>query len=664
MISNIQRASFILLIVFLAACSADRQFKAGNTAYEIGEYTKAIDRYKTAYKETKNLSEKRDMAFNLAESYRKLGQYQRSVIWYRNAIRRGHPNKMAALYYADALKASGKLKDAIEAYQVVLDSMPDNVQALNGKYSCEMIPEWKKNQTRFIVNNVRQLNSNQSDYGVAFNGKDNEIIFTSTRDASTNKRKSNITGQKYADLYISSFQIQRQKWGAPKLLDEEMVINTGDEDGAPSITESGDAMYFTRCRYDKSKDNGAQIYKVNQSRGEWSDPEMISISSDSLMTAHPAISADGDVIYFVSDMDGGQGGKDIWKSEKSGSGWSKPENLGAPINTPGDEMFPFIHANGDLYFASNYHPGLGGLDIFKASKDDDDKMQIQNLGVPVNSAGDDFGMVFFKETNKGFFTSNRKGSRGDDIYSFILPPKVYQVLGEVFNKETDQRERDATVRIIGTDGTMLKMKSKDGKFRMELKEDVEYIFAAFKKDFLNAKATANTIGLEDSKDFPVKLYITPTDAPIKVDNINYAFGKWELLQESQSALDSLVSVLEQNPTITIELMSHTDFVGSEQFNRDLSQKRALSVVNYLIAKGIAQDRLVAKGYGESWPKKVNRKLAREYDFLRRGDVLNEAFISELETEEQKETCKAINRRTEFKVLSTDYHEKFDPEPEK
>lgn len=664
MISKIHRASFILLLIFLTACSADRQYKIGNTAYKIGEYTKAIDRYKRAYKETKDLSKKREMAFDLAESYRRIGQYQRSVIWYRNAIRRGHPNKMAALHYADALRASRKLKDAMKAYQLVLDTMPDNIMALNGMKSCKMIPEWRKNQSRFIVNNVRQLNSNQSDYGVAFNGKDNEIIFTSNRDAATNKRKSNITGQKYADLFISSFQVQSQKWGAPRLLEEDMVINTADEDGAPSISETGNVMYFTRCKYEKTKENGAQIFKVNQSRGEWSDPEMISISNDSLLTAHPAISSDESELYFVSDMPGGLGGKDIWKATKNGSGWGEPENLGAPINTPGDEMFPFVHTNGDLYFASNYHPGMGGLDIFKTSKDDEGKIQIENLGVPVNSSGDDFGIVFFKDTDKGFFVSNRKGSRSDDIYSFVIPPKVYQVLGEVYNKETDRRERNATVRIIGTDGTMLKMKSKDGKFRMELKENVEYIFAAFKKGFLNAKATASTIGLEDGKDFPVKLFITPTDEPVKVDNIRYAFGKWELLKGSEVPLDSLVGVLRANPTITVEVMSHTDFVGSEQYNRNLSQKRALSVVNYLISKGIAEDRLVGKGYGESWPKKVNRKLARKHDFLKRGDVLNEEFISKLETDEQKEICKEINRRTEFKVLSTDYHEKFDPEPKK
>jgi peptidoglycan-associated lipoprotein len=209
----------------------------------------------------------------------------------------------------------------------------------------------------------------------------------------------------------------------------------------------------------------------------------------------------------------------------------------------------------------------------------------------------------------------------------------------------------------------MKMRTQNGKFKMKLKPETEYVFAAFKDGFLRDKATASTIGLDDSKDFTFQLYLTPTDSPIKVDNINYEFASFELLPESKVALDTVYQVLIFNPTITIELMAHTDYVGSDRANFELSQKRAQSVVDYLIEKGISPQRLVAKGYGETWPKEVTRDLARQYDFLKRNDVLTEEFIKKL-TPEQQQIANAINRRTEFRVLSTDFIEKFDAEPEK
>ncbi|MBT6763845.1 MAG: OmpA family protein, partial [Prolixibacteraceae bacterium] len=287
---------------------------------------------------------------------------------------------------------------------------------------------------------------------------------------------------------------------------------------------------------------------------------------------------------------------------------------------------------------------------------------VENMGSPVNSPADDFGIAFVPGENKGMFSSNRKGSRGDDLYSFVVPPTIFQVMGEVFDKETGEVMDGVTVRIIGTDGTNLKMRTQNGKFQLKLQPETEYIFAAFRDGFLRDKASANTLGMEDSKEFLFELFLTPTDSPIKVENINYEFGSWELLPASKLALDTVVQILVFNPTITIELMAHTDFVGSDQFNFDLSQKRAQSVVDYLIEKGINPQRLVAKGYGETWPKMVTRKLAEQNDFLKRNDELTEEFILKL-TEEQQELARAINRRTEFRVLSTDFIEKFDAEPE-
>jgi peptidoglycan-associated lipoprotein len=457
-------------------------------------------------------------------------------------------------------------------------------------------------------------------------------------------------------LFTSKFDVQKQKWDKPKLLEENELINTTVDEGAATLSGMGDQMIFTRCLYDKSKDLGAELYSANQSKGEWSEPTKIELVGDSLSAGQPSLSADGTTLYFVSDRPGGYGGKDIWMATGKGGSFEKPVNMGPEINTPGDEMFPVIRDNGELYFSSNYLPGIGGLDIFKAVKDEKGKWKVENMRAPINSPGDDFGMCFIKgDVEKGMFSSNRKGSKSDDIYSFYLPPKIFSASGEVSNKETNQKIDGAMVRIIGTDGTNLKVRADGGRFQYKLKPETEYVFAAFRDGFLIDKAKASTVGLTDSKDFHFQFKLSPTDEPIKVNNINYAFGSYDITQESKLALDTLVQLLIVNPTIKIELMAHTDFVGSDQFNSELSQKRAQAVVDYLISKGINAQRLVAKGYGETWPKKVTKEIAKQYDFLKKGDELNEAFIMKLPPDQQ-EIAKMLDRRTEFRVLSNDFHE--------
>ncbi len=661
---NVRLALLFLLIVLLSGCGAAKYGRDAMLSHDIGEYYRAIEKYRKASKKEKDREKRKQYAYNIAECYRYIGDYERAELYYKNAIRRGYDEDIALLHHADMLRATQQYEEAIETYRIYLDSVPGAERALAGLESIRKTQEWVANPTRHIINPIKELNSNASDYSPVFvSGRDNEIIFTSTRKAATGKRESNITGQNYADIFRATFGVQRQKWEEPKLLDENLIVDTEDEEGATTLSSTGEQMIFTRCRYDKTQALGAELYESSQSRGSWSDPIRVEVVGDSIIAAHPALNEDETVLYFVSDMPGGYGGKDIWRANKEGASYAKAVNLGPAINTPGDEMFPFVRDNGELYFSSNYHIGMGGFDIFVATEDEEGNWTIKNMGSPINSPSDDFGISYVVGENKGMFSSNRKGSRGDDIYSFMVPPKVYAVEGEVFNKETGNKIDGATIRIIGTDGTNLKMRTKDGKFKLKLKPETEYIFAAFKDGFLRDKAAANTIGLADSKDFRFELYLTPTDAPIKVENISYEFGSWELLPESKVSLDTLVQILVFNPTITIELMAHTDYVGSDQFNFDLSQKRAQSVVDYLIEKGINPQRLVAKGYGETWPKKVTRKMAKKYDFLKRNDVLTEEFILKL-PEAQQEIARAINRRTEFRVLSTDFIERFDAEPEK
>lgn len=647
----------ILLVVILSSCSARMYMKHAATSYEIGEYYSSIEKYRKAYRSPKLRQEKADMAFRVAESYYHLSDFAKAIVWYKNAIKQKNSDPMCMLHYADCLKATQKYEDAMVWYQTYLGVKPDDQYAKNGVAACKVATGWLDKPSRYLVNVVKELNSKDNDYCPVFvGGRDNEVIFTSTRETTTGKRKSNITGTRYADLFTSKYLVQKQKWETPKLLDENESINTANDEGAATLSDRGDLMIFTRCRYDKTKDLGAELLASNQTRGNWSDPVLLELVGDSLSAAHPSLSADGSTLYFVSDRPGGYGEKDIWMAKGKGNTFEKPVNLGPEINTPGDEMFPYIRENGDLYFSSNYLPGLGGLDIFKATKDEKGKWKVENMKAPINSPGDDFGITFIKgDIDKGLFSSNRKGSYSDDIYSFYLPPKIFNASGEIFNKETNQKIDGAMVRIIGTDGTNLKVRANGGRFQHKLKPDTEYVLAAFKDGYLNDKARLSTIGLEDSKDFKFIFKLAPTDQPIKVNNINYAFGSYQITEESKAALDTVVQLLVLNPTIKIELMAHTDYVGSDQFNSELSQKRAQSVVDYLISKGINPERLVAKGYGETWPKKVTKEIAKQYTFLKKGDELTEEFILKLPPDQQ-EIAKAINRRTEFRVLSNDFHE--------
>lgn len=647
-----------MMAVLLCACAGQRSMHSAQVSYEIGEHYNAMDKYRKAYRNQRMKEDKAEVAFRIAESYFKISEFSKASVWYKNAIKRNYNDPLCMLHYADCLRAMQKYEDAATWYQTYLGVKPEDQYAKNGLESSKVAEDWLNKPSRFVVGIVKELNSKVSDYSPVFvGGKDNEVIFSSSRDGATGKRTSNITGTRYSDLFTSQFEVQKQKWGTPKLVEENQQINTTSDEGAATLSSNGSLMIFTRCIFDKTKDKGAELFAANQSHGDWTEPTLLELVGDSLIAAQPSLSEDGTKLYFVSDRPGGYGGKDIWVATENGGGaFGEPENLGPEINTPGDEMFPTIRDNGELYFSSNYHPGLGGLDIFKAVKDDKDKWLIENLKAPVNSPGDDFGMTFIKgDVTKGLFTSNRKGSRSDDIYSFYLPPKVFNVNGEIENSETSQKIDGALIRIIGTDGTNMKMRADGGRFQLKLKPETEYVIAAFKDGFLNDKVKTSTVGLEDSKDFKFLFKLAPTDEPVKINNINYAFGSYEITDESKASLDSVVQLLTLNPTITIELMAHTDFVGSKEFNSELSQKRAQSVVEYLISKGINPARLVAKGYGETWPKKVTRALAKQYDFLKRNDELSEEFIMRL-TPEQQEIAKALNRRTEFRVLSNDFHE--------
>lgn len=329
------------------------------------------------------------------------------------------------------------------------------------------------------------------------------------------------------------------------------------------------------------------------------------------------------------------------------------ENVGAPINTEGDEMFPTFRPNGDLYFSSDGHPGMGGLDIFIAKPDTaSGTWRIEHPGYPLNSQGDDFGMTFDGLHNRGFFSSNRGDGKGwDHIYSFENPEIVQTVKGWVYEQEGYELTQ-ALVYMVGNDANMKLSVKGDGSFTQEIKPGVDYVFLGTCKGFLNHKEQLR-VSLSASRPNTRRSSLASITAPVLIDNIFYDFDKATLRPESTKALDELIKLLNENPNVTIELSAHCDYRGPSAYNKALSQRRAESVVDYLIAHGIAKDRLSPVGYGKEKPKTIRKKLTETYTFLKEGDVLTEDFIKKLKPEEQ-EVCNQLNRRTEFIVLRTTY----------
>ncbi len=416
----------ILLVILLGSCSARKYLNSAATSYEIGEYFNSIERYKKAYRSQKLRNEKSNIAFRVGEAYYHLSDFAKAAVWYKNAIKQKNSDPMCMLHYADCLKATLKYEDAIVWYQTYLGVKPDDQYAKNGLEACKAAPDWLDKPNRYMVNIVKELNSRDNDYCPVFvGGRDNEVIFTSTRDATTGgKRKSAITGTRFADLLTSKFEVQKQKWGAPKLLDENLSINTASDEGAATLSARGDLMIFTRARYDKSKDMGTELLVANQSRGQWSEPTKLELVGDSIIAAHPSLSADGTELYFVSDRPGGYGGKDIWMAKGKGNAFDKPVNLGPEINTPGDEMFPFIRENGDLYFSSNFHPGIGGLDIFKAVMGEDKKWHVENMKAPINSRATILELLLLKvKLKRGCSPRTAKAQKATIFIHFIFLQK-------------------------------------------------------------------------------------------------------------------------------------------------------------------------------------------------------------------------------------------------
>ena len=648
--------AFLAVALMLHSCAADNAMRKGEKFLAIGEYHDAAEQFKKAY--TKTPTKERQLrgqrALKMAHCYRHISSTQKAISAYRNALRYNVATLDDRLDYARLLLKNGEYKRALTEFELLNDSMPNNVLVRNGLLSAKMAPKWKEQGSDYTVKKMTEFNSRRADFCPVLAGDQwDRLYFSSTRNDALGDELSGITGAKPGDIFFSD-KDDKGKWSKPQTI--ESGLNTEYDEGACCLSPDGSTMYLTQCLSDASYPRFAQIVTAQRSDASWGKTTPLLITNDTLSSyAHPAVSPDGEWLYFVSDMPGGKGGLDIWRMRLTTNGPVGVENLGEPINTPGDEMFPTFRPNGDFYFSSDGHPGFGGLDIFIATVGEDGKYHLSHPGYPLNSQGDDFGMTFQGQLNQGFFSSNRGDGRGwDHIYSFYNPEIVQTIRGWIY--EQDGYELTAgEARIVGTDGTNLRLGVRgDGSFEYVVKPGVDYIILAMCDGFLNHKEEIHVDSVKESKVYDLQFPLASISAPVLIDNIFYAFDKATLLPESKNALDSLILMLNENPNITIELSAHTDYRGAEAYNKKLSQKRAESVVNYLINHGIAADRLTAVGYGEEKPKTIRRKVAERYPWLKENDVLTEEFILKLKPEQQ-ETANALNRRTEFKVLRTTYN---------
>ncbi|MCI7250723.1 MAG: OmpA family protein [Prevotella sp.] len=645
----------VLSLLLLVGCGAEKNMKKAEKFMAIGEYYDAASQYKQAYSKTppKERDRRGLIAGKMAVCYRKINSTPKAVAAYRNMVRYNKATVDDRLELGRQLLKNGDYKQAAEQFRVVLDSMPDNVLARNGLLSAQQAPAWKKQGSRYTVKRMDVFNSRRAEYSPMLSGDQfDQLYFTSTRNDATGDELSGITGTKNGDIFVSQ-KDDKGKWSKPEVVNGG--LNSEADEGASCLSPDQREMYLTQCVTDPSYPRYAQIVKSNRSDAAWGKASSVELTKDTLSCfAHPAVSPDGQWLYFVSDMPGGKGGLDIWRVRITSAGYGGVENLGEPINTLGNEMFPTFRPNGDLYFSSDGHPGMGGLDIFIAHPGKTGRYMLEHPGYPLNSQGDDFGMTFEGVKNRGFFSSNRNDGRGwDHIYSFVNPEIVLSVKGWVYEQEGYELPA-AQVYMIGSDGTNLKLGVKsDGSFEKELTPGVEYMFLATCKGFLNHKEELKVVPMNDSHEYVLQFPLASITAPVLIDNIFYDFNKATLRPESQTALDELVKLLNENPNVTIELSSHCDYKGSSAYNKLLAQRRAESVVNYLVDKGIARDRLSPVGYGKEKPKTIKKKLTEKLTWLKEGDVLTEEFIKKLDPEKQ-EICNQLNRRTEFIVLRTTY----------
>lgn len=668
-------AGLAIILFFSTAAVAQKNFsKDADKAFDNKEYFNAIELYKKAYTKAKKKEDKALIIFRTAECYRLINDNKQAEAWYIKAIKANYTDAKAQLYLADAKKAQEKYNEALIEYNNYKKAVPSDPRGEDGAKSCELAQKWKDSPTRYKVENLAQINTKDPDFCPMYADKKyNKIYFTSMRPGVAGSTIDATNGELYSDIFETSMD-KNGKWSTPTALPEP--INTKDNEGLSAITKKGDMLIFTRCSVEKNKEMFNQLWSAPKKGNSWGDPVKLAFCVDTLKYASPSLSSDGLTLFFSSNMPGGQGENDIWyaKYDKKGAKWGTPVNLGPGINTAGNDVFPFIHDDGTLYFASNGHLGMGGLDIFRAEKKGDDQWaNVTNMKYPINSAGDDFGIVFEGKKERGYLSSNREGTKGaDDLWSFVLPPLLFTIEGDITDCKFKETVAGVTVKLVGSDGSSVETKTdaaghykfaENGSSRY-VNPNASYIISASvtpdvktpqaAQGFLSSsdKAKETTVGVEEAKTFKHDFCLNPIQKEMRFPDVLYDLGKADLRPESKDSLNFLYQTLIDNPNITIELSAHTDYRGSDAANLKLSDARAKACVDYLISKGIPANRMTARGYGEKSPLEVDADLDGKVDY-----TLSEAYINKVTKGKSKEEFEALmqkNRRTVFKVLRKDY----------
>ncbi len=649
------------VICMASPVAAQKALAKADLAFENHQYFSAVELYKSAYTSVKKADMKAKVLFRTAFSYQEINDMKSAETYYQKAIAAKYPDPEAIVRLADVLKSQGKYPEAITEYQNFKKLAPSDPRGDKGVKSSELAQQWKDSPGRYKIENMALINSKESDFSPTYSDKKyNTLVFTSTREG-VNQKQDITTGQNHSKMYETKLD-KNGKWSTPVIL--AGAVSSAFNDGAAAVSKKGDFMLMTRCPEIKSQKSGCQLYMAKKQGSGWAEPVKLPFNIDSVQFGHPALSADGKTVYFVSRMKGGFGGADIWKTvyDAKGNTWSLPINLGPQINGSNDEMYPYVSDDSKtLYFSSNSHPGMGGLDIFKSEIGADGKFTKapENLKVPLNSGADDFGIAFEGKKQRGYFSSNREGGKGsDDIWSFYLPPLVFNLKGKVVSnggsKGIGKGEpvSNAKVKMQGSDGTINDATTgNEGGYAFKLKENVSYtvtietskqtVSATYKDGYLASKdmGALTTAGEKESKDFMKDFEVVPVEKEIRFPAVLYDLGKADLRPESKDSLNFLYQTLVDNPTIVIQLSAHTDSRGSDPKNLILSQARAQSCVDYLAnEKKIPLARMSAKGFGET------RLLVKD-------DVINKA-----KTKEEKEALHAKNRRTVFGIVNWDYND--------
>jgi len=647
---------FTLVAVFGLTVNAQRNYKKeADVAFSGGKYYKAIEMYKKAYtKESKN-EVKAEILFQIAECYRGKNDGKAAAVWYGKSIKARYDNPIAIYYVANIYKSEGRYEDAIVEFNKYKAANPSDKRAEEGVKSCKLAKKWKDEPTRIIVNPMPLINSEDYDFSPVFADKKNkELYFTSTRQGSAGDGVSDVTGMNFSDIYRTKVD-KKGKWSEPVVLTGG--VNTPASEGSSCLNKKRNTMYFTVCGVETKGVMGCSLFWAKKQGLKWGEPEIIPITEDTFTVGHPAISPNDKVLVFASNMPGGQGGKDLWyvTYNKKMKEWSQPTNLGAEINTAGDEMFPYIRQNGELYFSSTGHLGMGGLDIFKASSTGTNQWGgVENSKSPMNSEANDFGIVFEGDKNRGYFTTDREGGKGgDDIWSFKLAPLLFQLDGSVKNAKTGEPLVGAKITLIGTDGTSVsKTTDEDGNFffaengtKRYVNKEVSYSIIVEKDKYLVAKGKETTLGIPKSRKFFHEYTLRPFEnVVIKLPLIEYKTNSAELQPQFKDSLNFLYDIMTENPRLVVQLRSHTDHRGSNPANQKLSQRRAQSCVDYLVKeKGINATRIKAVGMGENEP--ITGAT---------GVSLTKKYIDGLKSKALKDAALQRNRRTDFKVIGNDF----------